>query len=96
VICEHLAGLEAELHAAGIAETYRGSPWTKNCREWVYFACVLDRPSLRERLSLPAFVSDHEHYGTHDGTEAGFVCDTCHDGVVGRHPELPGDKPVFG
>jgi len=96
VVCEHLAVLERELAALGIRETYRGRPWTENCREWVYFACVLDRPALRARLALPECVTDHVHRGTHDGTEAGFVCSVCHDGVMGCHPEQAGGARVVG
>lgn len=85
-VCEHLLPLERELIAAGHRETYRGRPWSRNCREWVYFPVELDRESLRRRLALPAFVTDHEHRGTHDGSEAGFVCTLCRDAVMGRHP----------
>lgn len=47
MVCEHLAELERELIAAGVPVTFRGQPWTSNCREWVYFACWLDRESIR-------------------------------------------------
>lgn len=94
MICEHLRALETELLAAGIEETYRGQPWSRNCREWVYYHCVLDRAALRARLSFDACVVDHEHLGTHDGTEAGFVCERCHDAVMGRHPKHR-VEPVF-
>ena len=30
----------------------------------------------------------HEHLGTHDGQEAGFVCSKCHDGIMGIHKSL--------
>jgi len=96
MVCEHVAPIEAALLAAGAHETYRGAPWSRNCREWVYFDCVLDRASLRRRLALPPGVVDHEHLGTHDGTEAGFVCDACHDAVMGRHPRVAGDARVVG
>ena len=89
MVCEHLRPLEEALIAAGIPETYRGQAWSKNCREWVYFECVLNRASLRKRFNLPDCVVDHEHLGTHDGQEAGFVCETCKDGVMGRHPRDP-------
>ena len=42
MVCEHLYPLEQALLAAGIAETYRGQPWSRNCREWVYFDADLD------------------------------------------------------
>lgn len=87
MVCEHLAELERELISAKTPVTFRGQAWSRNCREWVYFDCVLDRAALRARLSFPACVEDHEHLGTHDGQEAGFVCTACYDGVMGRHPK---------
>jgi hypothetical protein len=85
MICEHLRPLEAELLAAGYRETNRGKPWSSNCREWVYFECYFDKPSIRARLALADCVTDHEHCGTHDGQEAGFVCSQCHDAIMGVH-----------
>ena len=87
-MCEHLADLERELIAASIPVTFRGRAWTENCREWVYFGCRLDRPALRARLGFPECVRDHEHVGTHDGQEAGFVCASCRDAVMGVHPAV--------
>lgn len=81
--CEHLQHLEQALLAAGVQETYRGAPWSKNCREWVYFDCYLDRERLRARFDFADCVEDHEHLGTHDGQEAGFVCTQCHDAIMG-------------
>ena len=95
MLCEHLAELERALAASGIPETYRGRPWSSNCREWVYFACYLDLAALRQRLTLASCVEDHEHRGTHDGQEAGFVCTQCHDAVMGVHPSDRAKYPVF-
>ena len=86
MVCEHLAVLERELSAMGLPVTFRGKAWSQNCREWVYFPCVLDLTALRARLALPDCVEDHIHRGTHDGSEAGFFCSVCHDGVMGNHP----------
>ena len=61
MLCEHLAELEQALIAANIPITYRGQPWTSNCREWVYFACWLDRPAIRARSQLADCVHDHDH-----------------------------------
>jgi hypothetical protein len=83
--CEHLIKLEQELYDRGIAVTYRGQAWSDNCREWVYFDCYLNIPMIRKRLLLDACVSDHEHLGTHDGCEAGFVCTIHHDAIMGVH-----------
>ncbi len=92
--CEHLRPLEDELIARGIAETFRGEPWEKGTREWVYFACVLDLSSLRTRLALAPCVADHAHRGTHDGSEAGFTCEEHHDAIMGVHPDDARDLPV--
>jgi hypothetical protein len=40
-MCEHLKPLENYLVDLGITETFRGQAWSKDCREWVYFACIL-------------------------------------------------------
>ena len=86
MVCEHLAPVEAELKARGARETFRGQAWSDNCREWVYFDCVLDRAELRRYFALAPCVVDHDHLGTHDGQESGLVCTEHHDGVMGRHP----------
>ncbi|HSO06956.1 MAG TPA: hypothetical protein VLW45_06935 [Pelomicrobium sp.] len=83
--CEHLRGLEQALLEAGVRETYRGQPWSQNCREWIYFDCWLDLPALRRKFSFAPCVEDHAHRGTHEGSERGFVCTQCHDAVMGRH-----------
>lgn len=96
VLCEHLRALDEALQAAGIRETYRGQAWTERCREWVYYDCYLERGLLRGRFGLDACVVDHEHYGTHDGREAGLVCTLHCDGLMGLHPRdsKPG-APTF-
>lgn len=96
MVCEHLAMLEQALLDAGVAVTFRGQAWSLNCREWIYFDCVLDRDSLRERMQFDGCVQDHEHRGTHDGQEAGFVCTQCHDGVMGLHPSSAREARIFG
>lgn len=95
MVCEHLGALERELIDAGVEETYRGQAWSENCREWVYFKCVLDLASVRARLAFAACVEDHIHRGTHDGAEAGFVCNACKDAVMGRHPDVAGDAQIY-
>ena len=87
-VCAHLAPLEHELLDGGYAERFRGRPWSQNCREWVYFDCALDREALRRRHGLDDCVRDHEHLGTHDGAEAGFVCSVHDDAVLGVHPTV--------
>jgi hypothetical protein len=85
--CIHLRKLEQEVIKSGIAETFRGKAWSKNCREWVYFNCCFDLESVYKRMGLDICVEKHIHLGTHDGQEAGFVCTKCNDAVMGHHPK---------
>ena len=85
MVCEHLRELEQAMIKAGMKITYRGQAWTE-AREWVYFDCVIDLDACRKQFSLPDIVVDHVHCGTHDGTEQGFSCEKCKDGIMGRHP----------
>jgi hypothetical protein len=94
MVCKHLQLLEKEIIQAGIKETFRGQAWSKNCREWVYFDCYLDRESLIKRFSFPDCIVEHEHHGTHDGQEAGFICEKCADAVMG-HYSMQDSKIVF-
>jgi hypothetical protein len=84
--CEHLLSLEHAIVAAGFPVTFRGKPWSMNCNEWVYFDCVIPLAETRRRFALADCVTDHVHRGTHDGSEAGFVCGIHHDAVMGLHP----------
>jgi hypothetical protein len=90
MICEHLRPLEQAMVAQGIRETFRGQAWSSNCREWVYFDCFIDAPTVRQKISLPECVQDHSHQGTHDGEENGFTCSACHDGIMGTYEPKPG------
>ena len=96
MVCEHLRQIEEELVAAGMQETYRGQAWSENCREFVYFDCVLDLQSIRKRIELAECVIDEEYLGTHMGSESGFYCKQCKDGVMGHHPRGGGSHKVFG
>jgi hypothetical protein len=91
-MCEHLIALENELKAQNIKETYRGQPWSDNCREWVYFDCALDLERIRKRYNFPDFISTHVNNDSRSGLEAGFVCDQCHDAIMGHHPSLASGK----
>ena len=54
------------------------------------------RKKIRERIELAPCVKDHEHLGTHDGQEAGFVCEACHDAIMGVHEQAwRPSTPVF-
>jgi hypothetical protein len=89
MLCEHLRILEDELKGKRIKETYRGAPWTDNCREWVYFDCVFEDPEkTMTRLKLDkTILKVHSLLGTHDGQEQGLYCTKCHDAIMGIHPE---------
>lgn len=90
--CEHLIALEKELIRKEIKETYRGQAWSDNCREWVYFDSYLDTESIRKRLMLDDCVENHEHLGTHDGQESGFVCKMHNDAIMGVHKKFSQNK----
>jgi hypothetical protein len=95
MVCEHLIPLENELREKGIKETFRGKAWTNNCREWVYYDCFLNRKSIRKRLNFNNCIKDHEHVGTHDGQEAGFVCELHNDAIMGVHEKYRKNKSTF-
>jgi hypothetical protein len=86
--------LEQAILAAGIKELSRGQAWSINCREWVYFDCFVDTAAVRGAFLLAECVREHEHRGTHDGQERGFVCSRCHDAVMGRF-STDDNSPVF-
>jgi hypothetical protein len=88
--CEHLRPLEEAIIARGIRETCRGKAWSQNCREWVYFDCIIDTAAVRRSFALPSCVSEHMHRGTHDGQERGFVCTACNDGIMGNYERTSG------
>lgn len=82
--CKHLRRLEEELLAARIKETYRGTPWTDNCREWVYFDVVLDTDAIKTRMEFAPCVTVHENLDPRSGTECGFYCSECKDAIIGK------------
>ena len=87
MVCEHLRAIEEELLRQGRTVLFRGAAWSRNCREWVYFDCVLQIEELRQRFPLEACVIDHEHRGTHDGQERGLVCTVDWDAIMGGLPD---------
>lgn len=87
-MCEHLQAAENHLKNIGAKETFRGQPWSDNCREWVYFDCVLDTEALKSKFNLPSFVTTYENTDPKSGTEYGLVCDRCKDAIMGNHPNL--------
>ena len=93
-MCEHLRELDNELKARGINETYRGQPWSDNCREWVYYDCVLNIEKISARYNFPPTVESHRNDDNKSGMELGFVCTRCHDGIMGVHPQFGSGKIV--
>lgn len=93
-MCEHLIELDLELKSKGIKETYRGQAWSENCREWVYYDCVLDIEKIRERYKFPAFIESHINDDIKSGMEAGFECDLCKDAIIGIHPQFGKGKQL--
>ena len=85
-MCEHLQLLESYLKDKGIPEIFRGQAWSDNCSEWVYFDCVLEIEVLKAKFNLRFFVKTHENTDVKSGTELGFVCNQCKDGIMGVHP----------
>ena len=85
-MCEHLVRLDDELKNKGIQETFRGKAWSENCREWVYYDCVLSLDKLKKRFNFPDFVKVHINDDNKSGMESGFYCELCKDGVIGIHP----------
>ena len=95
MVCEHLRELELAIASAGINETYRGQVWSENCREWVYFDCLLELAAIREAFDLAPCVVDHRNDDSRSGLEAGFVCKKCNDAIMGVHPNSGRAKRVF-
>lgn len=81
----HLDKLYKELRIKDIEITYRGQPWTDNCREWVYFDCYFDYEKLHARLEMSDCVIHHINDDPHSGLEEGFYCETCKDAIIGIH-----------
>ncbi|WP_313504726.1 hypothetical protein [Kaistella carnis] len=83
-----MTNLDTELKDKGIKETFRGQAWGENCREWVYYDCVLSLEKIKRRYSFPDFVKTHLNDDNKSGMEAGFYCDICKDAVMGLHPHF--------
>jgi len=96
-ICSHLRPVQEYIRSLGEKVYDVCTPWSQNCRTWVYFEnVVLDTESLKSRFNLPDFIVTHSHRGTHDGAEHGLVCQTDHDALMGVHPELAGTARLIG
>lgn len=86
MLCEHLLEAEAHLRGLGAVETYRGQPWTDNCREWVYVDRVVDLAALRDAVGLADCVELHQNLDPRSGTEQGLFCTIHLDGLMGPLP----------
>lgn len=84
MVCKHLTDIEQALLDAGIKETFRGTPWSQNCREWVYFDVVLDVSALKLHFDIPDCVEIHENTDQRSGIERGMVCTECQDAIMGN------------
>lgn len=95
MICRHLKPIEDIIREKNVTEMYRGQPWSKNCREWVYYDCYIDTVLLSKRLDLKAYVVAYEHIGTNDGQKSGFYCTSQKDGIMGLPKQFAGLKIVI-
>lgn len=85
--CLHLAPLESELAARGIAlGDPCVSPYGAAAGMWCACACTFDAPALRARLALPACVTYEEYDGRVAGSDATFFCTECRRAITGVHP----------
>ncbi len=94
-MCEHLSKLEQEIKQSGIKEIYRGKPWSNNCREWVYFDCVIDTDSVKKNMTLADCVQVHTNHDPKSGREHGLVCTECHDAVMGYYIDDQKGRSTF-
>lgn len=93
-MCEHLKILDEELKTMGVKVTYRGQPWSNNCREWVYYDCIFNIKAIRQRIAFDEVVIDEVNDDPKSGREAGFYCTSCHDAVMGLPNDMKGKKVI--
>jgi hypothetical protein len=82
-MCEHLIELDNYIKSKNIKEIFRGQAWSENCREWVYYDCILNIDKLREKFNLDKCVEIHEYNEIKTANELGFYCSKCKDAVMG-------------
>jgi hypothetical protein len=78
--------LENYLQTQGIAETYRGQVWSKNCREWIYYDAVLNPQKLKDKFHFDDTIIIHDYQDIKVGSELGLVCTICNDAIMGAYP----------
>ena len=85
--CVHLAVLERELAAAGVAVgPGRPCPHDADWGTWFEVDALFDVARLRGRLSLAPCVRYEEYEGVLCASDATFYCDQCKQAIVGLHP----------
>lgn len=91
----HLKQLGDYIISKGIKETWRGQPWSEHCREWIYFDCLLDVETLIKKFQFDSCITIHDYFDPKMGSELGFVCELCNDGIMGHHPKNTTTTPVL-
>ena len=86
-MCVHLKTVEEYIKQKGIPENWRGQPWSRYCREWIYFECVFSPTQIKTKFRLHSCVEAHIYHDIKAGSEQGLVCTKCNDGVMGLHPQ---------
>ena len=84
--CTHLQPVQQYLSSLHIKITYRGQPWGNNCRDWIYYDCIVSAKRLIERLKLDTCVEVHDYQDIKVGSEMGLYCRQCQDAILGPHP----------
>jgi hypothetical protein len=82
-MCEHLMELDCYIKSKKIKEIFRGKAWSENCREWVYYDCILNVNTLKEKFNLDGCIKIHEYNDIKVANELGFYCNSCKDAVIG-------------
>jgi hypothetical protein len=52
MVCEHLSAFGQQTPPAGLRVTFRGQAWSRNCRERLYFSCLLEHAAIREWIEF--------------------------------------------
>lgn len=96
-MCMHLKQLEEYIISKGIKETWRGQAWSKHCCEWIYFDCLLDVDNLNKNFHFDSCIALHDYFDVKGGSELGFICKICNEGIMGLHSKNPlsSGKPVI-
>jgi hypothetical protein len=69
-----LEALDNYVRNKNVKELFRGNAWSKNCREWVYYDCVLNVKKLKEKFSFNNCVIIREYNDIKVANELGFFC----------------------